>query len=86
MINKATATPYIQLICNPYEQLTCNEYRHGDVVNTRVTIDVMQRDLTRDEVLEVFESFLKVMGYHISSKEALCIVDIDHDEIEGAPV
>jgi hypothetical protein len=83
MINKATATPYIQLICNPYEQLTCNPYEHSDVVNTRVTIDVMQKDLTRDEVLEVFESFLKVMGYHISSKEALCIADKRLMEVEN---
>ena len=36
---------YIQLICNPY----------GDdsSVNTRVTIDIMDRDISRDELIEV---------------------------------
>lgn len=57
--------PYIQLICNPYE--------HESSVNTRVTIDVMQKDLSRDDLCEVFESFMKAMGYTFSSKESLCI-------------
>jgi hypothetical protein len=57
--------PYIQLICNPYE--------HESSVNTRITIDVMQKDLTRDDVVEVLEDFMKAMGYSFSSKESLCI-------------
>lgn len=67
--NPALDKPYIQLICNPYE--------HDSSVNTRITIDVMQRDITRDELLEQFQIFMKAMGYHFSSKEALCIEAYD---------
>jgi hypothetical protein len=57
--------PYIQLICNPYE--------HDTSVNTRVTIDVMQKDLSRDDMVEVLEGFMKAIGYSFSDKESLCI-------------
>ena len=57
--------PYIQLICHPYE--------HETSVNTRIMIDVMQKDLSRDDLCEVFEGFMKAMGYHFSDKEALCV-------------
>jgi len=63
--NKPTDNPYIQLICNPYE--------HETSVNTRITIDVMQKDLSRDDMVEVLEGFMKAMGYHFSDKESLCI-------------
>ena len=63
--NPAEDKPYIQLICNPYE--------HETSVNTRITIDVMQKDLSRDDMLEVFETFMKSMGYHFSEKEYLTI-------------
>ena len=65
----ATEQPYIQLICNPYE--------HHTSVNTRVTIDVMQKDVSRDDLLVVFEEFMKAMGYHFSDKESLCIEAYD---------
>jgi len=65
MIHSALDRPYIQLICNPYE--------HATSVNTRITIDVMQKDLSRDDMLEVFEGFMKAMGYSFSDKESLCI-------------
>ena len=67
--NPALDKPYIQLICNPYE--------HDSSVNTRITIDVMQRDLDRNDMVEVLEVFMKAMGYHFSSKEALCIEAYD---------
>ena len=63
--NKAEDKPYIQLICNPYE--------HDSSVNTRVTIDVMQKDLSRDDMLEVFEGFMKAMGYHFADNENITI-------------
>lgn len=65
----ATEQPYIQLICNPYE--------HHTSTNTRITIDVMQKDLSRDDMLEVFEGFMKAMGYHFSDKESICIEAYD---------
>jgi len=65
----AVDKPYMQLICHPYE--------HSSSVNTRVTIDVMQKDLSRDDMLEVFESFMKAMGYQFSEKESLCIEAYD---------
>ena len=49
--------PYITLICNPYE--------YESSVNTRVTIDVMEKDLSRDDMLEVLEGFMKAMGYNM---------------------
>ena len=64
--NPQLEKPYIQLICHPYE--------HETSVNTRVTIDVMQKDLSRDDLCEVFESFMKSMGYGFSSNESLGIL------------
>lgn len=63
--HKALDKPYIQLICHPYE--------HETSVNTRITIDVMQKDLSRDDMLEVMQDFLKSMGYHFGDKEYLTI-------------
>lgn len=63
--NPATEKPYMQLICHPYE--------HSSSVNTRVTIDVMQKDLSRDDMIEVLEGFMKSMGYTFSPKECLTI-------------
>ena len=63
--NPALDKPYMTLICNPYE--------HSSSVNTRVTIDVMHKDLSRDEMLEVMEGFMKAMGYNFSDKESLSI-------------
>jgi hypothetical protein len=68
MNNPATEKPYIQLICNPYEHITS--------VNTRITIDVMQKDLSRDDMIEIFETFMKSIGYHFDENEHLTI-DID---------
>ena len=67
--NPQTDKPYIQLICNPYE--------HSSSVNTRITIDVMQKDLDRNDMVEVLEGFMKAMGYNFSAKEALCIEAYD---------
>ena len=67
--NPQTDEPYIQLICNPYE--------HSSSINTRVTIDVMQKDLSRDDMLEVFEQFMKACGYHFDKNEAVCIGYVD---------
>lgn len=63
--NPSTDKPYIQLICHPYE--------HESSVNTRVTIDVMQKDLSRDEMIEVLENFMKSVGYNFQPHEALGI-------------
>ena len=67
--NKSTGKPYMQLICHPYE--------HESSVNTRVTIDVMQKDLSRDDMVEVLEGFMKATGYTFSEKESLCIEAYD---------
>lgn len=61
--HKSLDKPYIQLICHPYE--------HETSVNTRICIDVMQKDLSRDDMLEVVEVFMKSMGYHFSENEYL---------------
>ena len=62
---KAEDKPYMQLICNPYE--------HESSVNTRITIDVMQKDLSRDDMLEVFEGFMKAIGFHFTDHEYISI-------------
>ena len=69
MIHPALDRPYIQLICNPYE--------HATSVNTRITIDVMEKDLSRTEMLEVMQSFMKAMGYGFTEKEVLCIEEYE---------
>ena len=63
--NPQTEKPYIQLICHPYE--------HSSSVNTRITIDVMQKNLSRDDMVEVLEDFMKSMGYSFSPNECLTI-------------
>ena len=69
MNNPALEKPYITLTCNPYE--------HETSLNTRVTIDVMQKNLSRDDMVEIFETFMKAMGYSFSEKESLCIEAYD---------
>jgi len=59
--------PYITLICNPYE--------HESSVNTRVTIDVMEKDLSRDDILEVLEGFMKAMGYSMEGGHLDIVTD-----------
>ena len=63
--NPALEKPYIQLICHPYE--------HDSSVNTRITIDVMQKDLSRDEMIQVLEDFMKSVGYSFAQHECLSI-------------
>lgn len=65
-LKPALDKPYITLICNPYE--------YESSVNRRVTIDVMEKDLSRDDMLEVLEGFMKAIGYHIDENERLDIV------------
>ena len=55
--------PYITLVCNPYE---CESS-----VNKRVTIEVMEKDLSRDDMVEVLEEFMKAIGYHFDQDEHL---------------
>ena len=55
----------------PYIILTCNPYEHESSVNTRVTIEVMEKDLSRDEMVEVLEQFMKACGYHFNKHEHL---------------
>jgi len=38
---------------------------------TRLTIDVMEKDLSRDDMIEVLEKFMIAMGYHFSEGEHL---------------
>ena len=57
--------PYISLICNPYEDKSST--------NTRITIDVMEKDLSRADMIEVLETFMKATGYHFSEGECLGI-------------
>ena len=61
----AEEKPYISLICNPYEDKSST--------NTRITIDVMEKDLGKDEMIEVLETFMKSMGYHFLPGEHLGI-------------
>jgi hypothetical protein len=55
--------PYITLVCNPYE---CESS-----TNTRVTIEVMEKDLSRDDMVEVLEQFMKAIGYTFDEGEHL---------------
>jgi hypothetical protein len=62
-VKLATDKPYITLICNPYEDKSST--------NTRITIDVMEKDLSRDDMVGVLENFMKAMGYHFAPGEHL---------------
>tara|TARA_X000000950_G_scaffold248629_1_gene307861 strand:+ start:172 stop:387 length:216 start_codon:yes stop_codon:yes gene_type:complete len=61
----AEEKPYITLICNPYEDASST--------NTRITIEIMEKDLGRTEMIEVFEKFMIAMGYHFNESEHLGI-------------
>ena len=64
-IKSALDKPYITLICNPYE--------YESSTNTRVTIDVMEKDLSRDDMIGVLVDFMKAIGYHFDEGEHLGI-------------
>ena len=65
MNKPALDKPYITLVCNPYE---CK-----GSINTRVTLEVMEKDLSRDDILGVLENFMKAIGYHLDIDEHLVI-------------
>ena len=65
MNKPALDKPYITLVCNPYE---CK-----GSINTRVTIEVMEKDLSREDLLEVLEDFMKAIGYPLDIDEHLVI-------------
>lgn len=69
MSKPATDKPYITLTCNPYE--------HDTSVNTRITIEVMEKDLSRYDMIQVCEDFMKAMGYNFSQHEVLGIEVIE---------
>ena len=69
MDKPATDKPYITLTCNPYE--------HDTSVNTRITIVVMEKDLSRDDMIQVCEGFMKAMGYNFPPHEVLGIEVIE---------
>jgi hypothetical protein len=55
----------------PYITLTCNPYEHDTSVNTCITIEVMEKDLSRDDMVEVLEQFMKAIGYAFDKGEHL---------------
>ena len=63
MNKPALDKPYISLICYPYE--------HESSVNTRITIDVMEKDLSKDDMVQVLEDFMKAIGYSFNADEHL---------------
>jgi len=65
MLKPATEKPHVQLISYPYESVTS--------VNTRICIDVMEKDLSRDDMVEVLETFMKAIGYNFKPNECLSI-------------
>ena len=70
----------------PYITLTCNPYEHDTSVNTRITFDVMEKDLSRDEMIEVCENFMKAMGYNFAPHEALDVIVQEYDQATGVTV
>ena len=60
-------------LTEPFITLTCNPYEHDTSVNTRLTIEVMEKDLSRDDMIQVFEDFMKAMGYQFEPHEVLGI-------------
>ena len=65
-------TPFYQFINYPYESDL--HYRH---VRNKVTFDIMEQDLSRTEMLEQFELFLKACGYFFHPNESIEIVEND---------
>ena len=65
MNKPALDKPHIILVCNPYE--------HQSSINTRVTLEVMEKDLSRDDILGVLEKFMRAIGYNLDIDEQLVI-------------
>jgi len=65
---KALETPYYQFINNPYECAL------NSSINNRVTFDIMDKDLSRHDMIEQFEYFLKACGFHFAPGESIDIV------------
>lgn len=55
----------------PHVILTCNPYEDESSVNARITIEVMEKDLSRDDMIQVCEEFMKAIGYHFNKGEHL---------------
>lgn len=47
-------TPHISLICYP----------HNPNTGVKTTVDIMDVDIGRDELVDIFESFMKSLGYY----------------------
>ncbi len=47
-------TPHIRLICYPHDLDT----------GVKTTVDIMDIDIGRDELVDIFESFMKSLGYY----------------------
>ena len=50
------------MICHPYEA----NFR---LISPRVTIDIMEKDITRDELVQVLEDFIKAAGYNLTDEQ-----------------
>jgi hypothetical protein len=68
MTHQELDRPYVQFICHPYE---CPI---NSSVNTRVTYDIMQKDIRRDDMLEHFQYFMQAVGYHFDADEHIAII------------
>lgn len=64
----AEARPYVQFICHPHECLWSTS------INSRVTYDIMEKDVSREDMLEQFQYFMSAMGYHFDTNETITIV------------
>ena len=72
-------TPYIVFSCNPYE------FIDEDAVDSAVQFSIYDQDLSRSQLVEQFEKFLKAIGYPMSSTEELKVVDYkDRSTIQDA--
>lgn len=72
---KALDKPYIEFICNPYE---CDL---DSSINTRIKIDIMEKDICKDDLLETFEIFMKAMGYPLKDNDQLETVTTEKNEV-----
>jgi len=68
MTHQELDRPYVQFICHPYH---CE---FGSSVNNRVTYDIVQKDISRDDMLEQFQYFMKAVGYHFDTDEHIVII------------
>jgi len=66
-----------EFIAHPYMSVGLVRPHWIPSVNTTISHEIHTRDLSRDDLLELFQHFLMATGYHFAEGEGIGIVEVD---------